>query len=348
MAAGGMLAEPAQRRGAGGPVMGVAGNPLPVRSPLEVLALDFPQYRIWMRGIGGRLFYLAEAMDPHVQPRFAQAETLERLRAKLTTPVRPFTASQPSIPRVWDVLLGGKNNFAADRDQAARLLAVYPRAAELARESREFQRRALTYVAGAGIRQFLDLGCGLPTAPSTHETAQAMQPGAAVVYVDNDEQVMSHAQNILARAPGVLAVAGDLTHPDEILYDWRIREVIDFRQPLCVVLTMTLHFFGAETARAITGRLIAGIPDGSYLIVSVGHLDGGTGRQFTGQYDAGNLHHHTRADVAGFLDGLELITPGITEARAWHAPGFIPSHSRRGHIWAAVGRKPAPADAGRP
>ena len=142
----------------------MTGNPLPVRSPLQVLALQFPQYRIWMRGIGGRPFYLAEAIVPHVQPRFAQAETLERLWAKLATPVRPFNASQPSIPRVWDVLLGGKDNFAADRDQAAKLLAVFPRAAELARESRQFQARAVSHVAGAGIRQFLDLGCGLPTA----------------------------------------------------------------------------------------------------------------------------------------------------------------------------------------
>jgi hypothetical protein len=203
-------------------------------------------------------------------------------------------------------------------------------------------------VAGAGIRQFLDLGCGLPTAPSTHETAHAIQPGAVVVYVDNDEQVMSHAQNILARTPGVLAVAGDLTHPDEILYDWRIREVLDFRQPMCVVLTMTLHFLSAGTAGSVTGRLIAGVPDGSYLIISVGHLDGRAGRQFTSQYNPADLHHHTRADVASFLAGLDLIDPGITDARDWHAPRVIASDSRRGHIWAAVGRKPAPADAGRP
>jgi len=111
---------------------------------------------------------------------------------------------------------------------------------------------------------------------------------------------------------------------------------------------MTLHFFSAETARSITGQLIAGIPAGSYLIISVGHLDGRAGRQFTSHYNAGDLHHHSRADVAGFLPGLDLITPGITDARAWHPPRVIASDSRRGHIWAAVARKPAPADAGRP
>jgi S-adenosyl methyltransferase len=319
----------------------VTGNALPVRSPLDALQMEFPHYQIVLHAIGDRLFYLAEAVVPHVQPRFAQAETIDRLRDKLTTPVREFTVTEPSIPRVWDVLLGGKDNFAADREQAAKLLAIFPRAAELARESREFQRRAVTYVAGEGVRQFLDIGCGLPTAPSTHETAQAIQPGATVVYADNDEQVMTHAENVLARAPGVLAVAGDLTHPDEILFDWRIRQVLDFRQPVCVVLTMTLHFFDADTARFITGRLINGIPAGSYLIVSAGQLEGEMGEQFSRQYDAGHLHHHTPGDLAGFLAGLELAAPGITEARAWRAPASLPARPRNGHVWAAVGRKPA-------
>jgi hypothetical protein len=198
-------------------------NPLPVRSPLDLLQLDFPHHRVIQQAIGGKLFYLAEATAAYVQPRFAQAETTERLRTKLSTPAKEFNPAEPSIPRVWDVLLGGKDNFDADRKQARKLLSVFPRAAELARESREFQRRAVTYVAQAGIRQFLDLGCGLPTAPSTHETAQRSQPGSVVIYADNDELVMSHARNLLAPASGVLAVAGDLAHPDEILYDWRIR-----------------------------------------------------------------------------------------------------------------------------
>jgi hypothetical protein len=305
-----------------------------------MLRLDFPHYRITMQAIGGKLFYLAEAATAHVQPRFAQAETPQRLRDKLQMPVREFTTTEPSIPRVWDVLLGGKDNFAADRDQAAKLLAVFPRAAELARESREFQRRAVTHIAGTGVRQLLDLGCGLPTSPATHEVAQKVQPGAVVVYADNDELVMSHARNLLARAPDVLAVAGDLAYPEEILYDWRVRQLLDFRQPIAVVLTMALHFFDAATARAITGQLIAGIPAGSYLIVSTGQLDGDIGLQFTSEYTAGHLHHHTREDLAGFLRGLELVEPRITEARAWRPPVPAPAHTRRGHIWATVGRKP--------
>jgi hypothetical protein len=317
-------------------------SPLPVRTALDMLALDFPQYRISMRAIGGRMFYLAEATRPHIQPRFAQAETTGRLRAKLSVPVKEFNPAEPSIPRVWDVLLGGKDNFAADREQAQKLLAVFPRAAGLARESREFQRRAVAHVAEAGVRQFVDLGCGLPTSPATHEVAQDTQPGAVVVYADNDELVMSHAQNILARTPGVLAVTGDITHPGEILYDWRVRQVVNFYEPVCLVVAMTLHLFDAGTARHITARLIDDIAPGSYLIVSVGQLEGETSQQFSAEYQAGDLHHHSRQDVAGFLSGLELAEPEVTEARTWRPPVMLPEQARPGHIWAAVGRKPAP------
>ena len=315
---------------------------LPVRTGLEMLRLEFPCHAITMQTIGDKLFYVAEAAGPHVQPRFAQAETTGRLHARLSTSVTEFDPTEPSIPRVWDVLLGGKDNFAADREQAQKLLVVFPRAAELARESREFQRRAVAYVAETGVRQFLDIGCGLPTSPATHEVAQDAQPGAVVVYADNDEQVMTHAHNILARAPGVLAVAGDITHPEEILHDWRIRQVLNFREPIGLVVTMILHFFDRGTARSIAGRLIGGIPPGSHLIMSAGRLDGDIALQFTGEYQAGALHHHTREDVADFFNGLELAPPGIAEAREWR-PGWAvlaAGSGRAGHILAGVGRKP--------
>jgi hypothetical protein len=314
-------------------------GPLPVRTPLELLALEFPQYRISMQTIWDKLFYLAEATEPGVQPRFAQAETAEQLRAKLTVPVRPFTATQPSIARVWDVLLGGKDNFAADRDQAANLLKVLPQARELARESRQFQARSVAYVAGRGVRQFIDLGCGLPTAPSTHETAQAVQPDAVVVYVDNDEQVLTHAENLLSKANGVRTVAGDLSYPEEILYNWHVRKALDFYQPMCLILAMTLHFYDADTARQLTRRLSDGMPYGSYLIVSVGQLKGEIAGQFSRKYTAETTHHHDRETVAKFMEGLELVEPGVTDAHAWRAPASIQAHGRPGHIWAGVGHK---------
>ena len=183
-------------------------NALPIRSALETLQIEFPEYRISQHVIGGTLFYLADAISPDVQPRFAQAETVDRLRAKLRVPEAGFSAEVPSIARVYDVLLGGKNNFAADRRQADRVLEIYPHAAELAVQARQFQARAVTHAAQQGIRQFLDVGCGLPACSNTHQTAQAVQPDARIVYVDNDAQVLSHARNLLAKAPGVLAVAG--------------------------------------------------------------------------------------------------------------------------------------------
>jgi hypothetical protein len=318
-------------------------NPLPVRSPLDVLRLDFPQYQITMRTIWDKLFYMAEAREAEVQPRFAQAETAERLREKLQVPIHKFTTAEPSIARVWDVLLGGKDNFAVDRAQAQKLLKVFPRAAELARESRQFQRRAVAHVSGADVRQFLDVGCGLPTSPNTHETAQEIRPGAITVYADNDELVLSHAHSILAKAEGVLVIAGDVAYPDEILYDWRVRKKLNFYEPMCVVLTMTLHFYDADKARQIVTRFVDGIPYGSYVILSVGHLEGETGNQFTAEYRAGRLHHHGQDDVASFLHGLDPVGPGITEARRWRAPVVSLESSRDGHIWAGVGRKVGPA-----
>jgi SAM-dependent methyltransferase len=240
---------------------------------------------------------------------------------------------------VWDVLLGGKDNFAADRDQATKLLQVFPQAGELARESRHFQARAVSHVAARGVRQFLDLGCGLPTAPNTHETAQAVRPDAVVVYVDNDEQVLTHAENILGRAPGVYTVAGDLGYPDEILYNWHVRQALDFFQPICIVLAMTLHFYDAEAARQLTRRLVDGMPYGSYLIVSVGQLDGEVAAQFSQEYNAGQTFHHDRATVTSFMHELGLVEPGVTEARAWRLPVRPRAGDQSGRIWAAAGRK---------
>ena len=131
--------------------------------------------------------------------------------------------------------------------------------------------------------------------------------------------------------------------PNEIIYDWRIRQLLSFHQPICLVLTMTLHFFSASTAQAITSQLIDCLPDGSYLIVSVGHLDGQAGEQFTAQYSPGHLHQHTRKDLARFLDGLQIIEPGVTEARAWRPSGPVSRRERGGRIWAAVGHKISPA-----
>ena len=320
---------------------------LPVRSALEMLRLECPEYRIGQRVIGDRLFYIADAIGGEVQPRFAQAETVDRLRSKLRMPEAEFSAGTPSIARVYDVLLGGKDNFAADREQAQQVLDIFPQAAELAVQARQFQARAVTYVANAGTGQFLDIGCGLPTAPNTHETAQAAAPDARVVYIDHDAQVLSHARNLLARSTGVLAAAGDLHYPAEILYDWRIRTFLDFGQPVCLILAMTMHFLAPDRAEKITAEFIAGLPAGSFVIMSVVGGDAELGEQMARTYTTAPVYNHGPGGLARLMNGLGLIAPGITPARQWRAPVFIPGH-RRGCAWAAVGRKPAPAQARQP
>ena len=323
------------------------GSALPIRSALDGLRLEFPEYRISQQVIGDRLFYVAEAADPQVRPVFAQAQTVDRLRSKLRIPEVEINAAVPTIARVYDFLLGGKDNFEADRQQARNVLEVYSQAAELVIQARQFQARAITYAAQQGIGQFLDVGCGLPTAPNTHQTAQAITPGARIVYVDNDAQVLTHARNLLAENTRVLACAGDLAWPAEILYDWRIRKFLDFHQPLCLVLAMTMHFFPPDQAETITAELSHALPAGSYVIMSVVGGDADLGHDMAQTYTAAPVYNHGQGGLARFLTGLDLIDPGIVPARQWRAPMFAPG-PRRGQAWAAVGRKPAPADTGQP
>ena len=317
------------------------GSALPIRSALDGLRLEFSEYRISQQVIGDRLLYLAEAADPQVRPVFAQAHTVDRLRSKLRIPEVDINAAVPTIARVYNFLLGGKDNFKADRQQARNVLKVYPQAAELVT-----QARAVTYAAQEHIGQFLDVGCGLPTAPNTHQTTQAITPDARIVYVDNDAQVLTHARNLLADNTRVLACAGDLAYPAEILYDWRIRQFLDFHQPLCLVLAMTMHFFPPDQAEKITAELTGALLAGSYVIMSVVGGDADLGHDMAKIYTAAPVYNHGHGGLARFMTGLDLIAPGIVPARQWRAPMFVPGH-RPGQAWAAVGRKPAPADTGR-
>jgi O-methyltransferase involved in polyketide biosynthesis len=243
---------------------------------------------------------------------------------------------------VYDVLLGGKDNFGPDREQAARMLEIFPQSAELVRHARQFQARAVAWLTEHGVRQFLDLGCGLPTAPNTHETAQATDPEARIAYVDNDALVLSHAGNLLAQTSGVLVCAGDLNYPAEILYDQRIREFLDFGRPIAAILAMTLHFFSAEQARDITAQVVAALPAGSYLVLSVVGGEPELGDDLADAYTAADVHNHGAAGLAEFTKGLDLVEPGIIEARRWRAPAGVLG-GRRGDAWAVVARVPGGA-----
>jgi O-methyltransferase involved in polyketide biosynthesis len=175
--------------------------------------------------------------------------------------VPDFDPNSPSIARVYDYLLGGKDNFAADREVGDRLIAVFPAVVEAARENRQFLSRAVSWVVNQGVGQFIDLGCGMPTAPNTHETAQAIKPDARVAYVDNDAVAVSHLEAVVAKGnPGVTVVAGDVGDPDEIL--GAVSAGLDPAAPTCLIMGLLLHFYNPEAALSLVARYSATLAPG--------------------------------------------------------------------------------------
>ena len=233
--------------------------------------------------------------------------------------VTVFDPRTPSIARVYNYLLGGKDNFAADRAVADKLLAVYPPIVETVPESRRFVERAVTWVAGQGITQFIDLGAGLPTAPNTHVTAQAVQPGAAVAYVDDDPVVISHLTALLAHhGERVAVIAGDLRDREAILGAGPLRAMIRLNEPVCVVLGMILHFEGAAAAAGLVKRYMSAVAPGSYLIATIASGKGSRASEFYQTYNASGfarMYNHTSADFASFFGDLEIVPPGLGDAR---------------------------------
>jgi len=254
--------------------------------------------------------------------------------------VEPFDPTKPNIARVWDFWLGGKDNFAVDRELAQKMLEVHPPSAQMARENRRFLGRAVSYVAACGVRQFIDVGAGLPTAVNTHDIAQEVNPAARVAYVDNDPVVISHARSLL-KSPRVIAVPGDMRAPERILADARLRELINIDEPACVILSGVLHFTDAETARGVAVAFARALAPDSYLIISVGSGNPSEGESFTSAYTAAQVHIHSRDDVLGFFDGLELVPPGVVSVRGWHGGRSAPKlKPRTATFLGGVARKP--------
>jgi O-methyltransferase involved in polyketide biosynthesis len=254
-----------------------------------------------------------------------------------------FDAGAPNVARVHERLLGGKEHFAADRDQAGRLLALYPPMRDMARENRAFLARAITWAAGQGTSQFLDLGCGLPAPPNTHQVARAVIPAARVAYVDTDPVVLSHARALLATSDGLAAAAADLTDPEAVLAAPELRTVIDRARPVAVILGAVLHFLDAGTARQVTAGYAQLMAPGSCLIISVACVDDqALGQQLAAEYTAGRFVNHARADIASFFAGLDMVGPGLAEAQTWRPWMSAPVLSRRtGHVLAGIARRPA-------
>jgi O-methyltransferase involved in polyketide biosynthesis len=256
--------------------------------------------------------------------------------------VPEFDPTTPSIARVYDYVLGGKDNFAADRELADRLLALVPSIAQLAAENRQFLARAVDWAAHQGIGQFVDLGCGLPTAPNTHESARAVIGDARVVYVDNDPVVVAHLRALLAQGnPGVSVVDADVRDVATVLD--RARASVDLSAPACLVVGYLLHFFTADAARDLVTRYARAVAPGSCVVLSVLHAGGEAADEGLNAYSsaAAPVYSHELADIAGFFGQLELVPPGLVEARQWRPVGEPGSLSpRSSQVIAGVARKP--------
>jgi hypothetical protein len=226
---------------------------------------------------------------------------------------------------------------------AAALGEIFPLGMALARESREFQSRAVDYVARHGVTQFIDLGSGMPASDAIHEVAGRVSPGARVAYVDNDPVVISHAAALLARPGLVAAVPGDLRFPQDILASQELTDLIDVTKPFCVILTMILNFVGPDEASGIIATLRDAMPGGSFLMIALGVNDDepAMARDFIQAFSPALVHLHSRAQIAGYFAGLELVEPGLTEARYWRVP-VRPADGgpRPADALAGLGRKP--------
>jgi S-adenosyl methyltransferase len=226
--------------------------------------------------------------------------------------------------RMYDYLLGGKDNFGPDRDLAERYLSLYPHARTAALENRAFMRRVVTWLTGdVGIRQYLDIGTGIPTSPNVHEIAQGTAPEARVVYVDNDPLVLAHARALLVSSPeGVTDyLDADVRDPDRILTE--AARTLDLTAPVALTLVSLLHFLtDADEPYATVARLVSALPSGSYLVISHGTYETLEPEQVA-RFKALNaaspvpFRDRTRAEVGRFFDGLQLVDPGIVPVAAW-------------------------------
>ncbi|HEX5117668.1 MAG TPA: SAM-dependent methyltransferase [Pseudonocardiaceae bacterium] len=253
--------------------------------------------------------------------------------------------SRPSIARVYDYFLGGKDNFACDREVGEQVRAAVPEVATMAAQNRAFLGRVVRYLAEQGIRQFVDIGTGLPTQNNVHQVAQAVAPDARVVYVDNDPVVLAHARALLAENPNTIAVDGDLCRPADVLADSRLRRLIDLDQPVAILMVGILYFLtDSDRPFDVVATLRDAMAPGSYLaishVVSDDEPDALTAAQevYRSFLRRDGDSRRSKAEVSRFLDGLEMVEPGLVYVRDWHGDD-TPDLSPVTWMVGGVGRK---------
>ena len=236
----------------------------------------------------------------------------------------PEQAANPA--RIYDYLLGGKDNYAADRLAAQHAIAAIPEVRKVARANRRFLVRAVRFAAEQGIGQFIDLGTGFPTSPNVHEVARGTCLEAKVIYVDNDPVVTAHSRALRATVPGVVAIEGDIRDPRSVLADGELTELIDFTAPVAVLFVAVLHFIRPEDDPAqIVASFAERMAPGGYLIVSHGvsdHTEPRAVAELAKAYGRSGvpLVPRTVAEVGSWFAGFELIRPGLVDVTRWY-PG---------------------------
>ncbi|MEV7234042.1 SAM-dependent methyltransferase [Streptomyces sp. NPDC051020] len=256
--------------------------------------------------------------------------------------------SKPHPARMYDWFLGGKDNYPVDEQMARQLLALDARGRDMARVNRAFMHRATRWLTDQGIRQFLDIGTGIPTEPNLHQIAQQTAPDSCIVYCDNDPIVLAHAAALLRSTPegATEYIQADAREPETILE--QAGKVLDFSKPIALSLLALLHFLDDEDGAAeIVDRLVEKLPSGSYLVLShtTGDFNPEGAAQASAMYKARGmtLRPRSRAELTAFFEGLELVKPGVSLSADWHpelgevidVPGDEPIPG-----YAGVARKP--------
>jgi S-adenosyl methyltransferase len=258
--------------------------------------------------------------------------------------IPPIDTTRAHPARIYDYWLGGKDNFAADREAAELALKAYPDLAKAVQSNRAFLGRAVRFLVGEGIRQFLDVGTGIPAADNTHEVAQQEAPDSRIVYVDNDPIVLLHAQALLKSTPEGACdyIQADLRNPDTILAE--AARTIDFGQPVALMLLAVLQFIlDEQDPYGLVSRLVAALPSGSYLVISHPTDDfnpnKGASMKVYNERSADQAVVRDKAATARFFDGLELLEPGVVPVARWRPDSDLTA-ARPSSMWCGVARKP--------
>ncbi|MCG5218661.1 SAM-dependent methyltransferase [Streptosporangium sp. KLBMP 9127] len=233
----------------------------------------------------------------------------------------------PSVARMYDYYLGGKDNFASDRAAAEQFIQVVPGIREMARSNRAFLSRVVELLAAEGVRQFLDIGSGLPTRENVHQIAHRTAPDAQVVYVDNDPIVLVHGRALLADNPRTRVVQADMREPEDLLANEEIEDVVDFDRPVAVLLVSMLHFVSDDAVvERVTTAFRERLAPGSYLVIT--HAFEGdvsaevqeAGQRVYRSTTTGSITSRGPKDLAELVAGMEVLEPGIVPVQAWR-PG---------------------------